>query len=234
MQFVYYSEKTVAQCLTAINARMQVKETATRPALDGWVEKGGSFSISLTAPVIGKFTRRTMLKAKVERESGVTVIRGSVPTGASRESRVIVFAALALVALTIFLNGNALVALLLLPFAAYLYIPMRGDFLNSAVLLDEMQRTLKARPKPPKKSADAKTTSSRAAAPAARTTSAAAKTPRPAAAKAAPKPAVAKPAAAKPTAKAPAAAKAPKAAPAGGKIPTGPESEFPPMTEELL
>ncbi len=225
MQFVFYSEKTVAQCLTAINARMQVKETATRPALDGWVEKGGSFSISLTTPVIGKFTRRTALKAKVERESGVTVIRGSVPNGASREGQAVVFAALALVALIIFANGNALVSLLLLPFAAYLYIPMHGDYLNSAVLVDEMQKTLKAKPKPPKKTAETKATASAKAVPVAAkaTTSAATKAVR----AAAPKP-VAKPAAK------PAAPKPPKTAPASRKIPEGPESEFPPMPEELL
>ena len=39
MQFVLYTEKTVAQSLTAINERMHVKETSTRPALDGWVAR---------------------------------------------------------------------------------------------------------------------------------------------------------------------------------------------------
>jgi hypothetical protein len=153
VRFILYSEKTVTQCLTAINARMHVKGTGSRPTLDGWVEKNGAFSISMSAPVIGKFARRTVLKAKVERESGVTVIRGSVPHGVSREGQAIIFVALALVAVIIITEGNALFGFLLIPFAAYLYIPLHGDYLNSAMLIDEVQKTLKAKPKPPKKTA---------------------------------------------------------------------------------
>ncbi|MEO8392215.1 MAG: hypothetical protein ABI700_04405 [Chloroflexota bacterium] len=151
MRFVLYSEKTVTQCLTAINARMHVKGTGSRPTLDGWVEKNGAFSISMSAPVIGKFARRTVLKAKVERESGLTTIRGSVPHGVSRQGQVLIFVALALVAIIIISEGNALFGFLLIPFAAYLYIPLHGDYLNSEILIDEVQKTLKAKPKPPKK-----------------------------------------------------------------------------------
>lgn len=154
MRFVLYSEKTVAQCLTAINARMHVKATSTRPALDGWVEKSGTFSISMTETIVGKFSRRTALQAKVEREGGITIIRGSVPSGVNREGQAVVFVALALVALTIIGSGNVLVGLLLIPIAAYLYIPLHGDYLNSAVLVDEVEKTLKAKAKPPRKTAD--------------------------------------------------------------------------------
>ncbi len=164
MRFVLYSEKTVTQCLTAINARMHVKGTGSRPTLDGWVEKSGAFSISMSAPVIGKFARRTVLKAKVERESGLTIIRGSVPNGVSRQQQVFIFVALALVAIMIISAGNALLGLLLIPFAAYLYIPLHGDYLNSEVLIDEVQKTLKAKPKPPKKtSGDSKSASAKSA-----------------------------------------------------------------------
>ena len=162
MRFVLYSEKTVTQCLTAINARMHVKGTGSRPTLDGWVEKSGAFSISMSAPVIGKFARRTVLKAKVERESGLTIIRGSVPNGVSRQGQAFIFVALALVALIIIGEGNALFGFLLIPFAAYLYIPLHGDYLNSEVLIDEVQKTLKAKAKPPKKtSGDSKSASVR-------------------------------------------------------------------------
>ncbi len=156
MRFVLYSEKTVAQCLTAINARMHVKGTSTHPALDGWVEKGGAFALGVSTTVVGKFSRRTTLKAKVERQSGVTVIRGSVPNGGSKQGQLVVFGALALVAATMIANGNVLFALLMIPFAAYLYIPMRGDLLNSEILIDEVQKTLKAKPKPPKKLSESK------------------------------------------------------------------------------
>lgn len=199
MRFVLYSEKTVAQCLTAINARMHVKETSTRPALDGWVEKGGTFSLAMTAPVVGRFNRRTTLTAKVERQSGITVIEGGVSSGASRQGQAVVFAALAVVALAIMGSGNVLFGALLIPFAAYLYIPLQGDYLNSGVLLDEVERTLKAKAKPPKKLADAKAPKAPARSAAARASVSASK---PAAPKRAPakKPAASKPAAALPPA----------------------------------
>src|SRR5829696_6060433 len=108
---------------------MHVKETSTRPALDGWVEKSGTFSLAMTAPVIGKFTRRTTLTAKVERQGGITVIEGGVPSGVSREGQAVIFVALALVALAIMASGNFLFGVLLIPFAAYLYIPLHGDYL---------------------------------------------------------------------------------------------------------
>jgi hypothetical protein len=156
VHFVLYTDKTVPQCLTAINERMHVKESSTRPALDGWVEKGGAFSISLSAPVMGRFARRTALKAKVERENGVTVIQGSVPGGVSRNGQIVIFIALALVALTIIGGGNLLIGLLLIALAAILYIPMQGDYLNSTALLDEVQKTLKAKPTLPKATSEAK------------------------------------------------------------------------------
>lgn len=150
MQFALYTDKTIPQCLTAINERMHAKATSTRPALDGWVEKGGAFSLSMSAPVMGRFARRTTLKGQIEREEGVTIIRGGVPGGVPRQGQVLIFVALALVALTIIGSGNTLVGLLLFPMAAVLYIPMQGDYLNSEVLLDEVEKTLKAKPTPPK------------------------------------------------------------------------------------
>ena len=163
MQFVLYSEKSVAECLTEINARMQVKATSTRPALDGWIEKSGTFSISMSAPVMGRFARRTALRAKVSRENGITVIRGSVPGGVAREQQIVVFVALAVVALTVIGSGNVFVGLMLLPLAALLYIPMQGDHLNSAVLIDEVQKALKAKPTLPKTPPSKSTSESRTA-----------------------------------------------------------------------
>lgn len=220
MRFVLYSEKTVTQCLTAINARMHVKETSTRPALDGWVEKGGAFSIIMTAPVVGKFRRRTALTAKVERQGGITVIQGSVPSGVSRDGQAVIFIALALVALAMMGSGNVLFGLLLVPFAAYLYIPLHGDYLNSSVLVDEVEKTLKAKARPPKKLAEGKSSTARAAS-GMRTAA------KPPAKTAAPKRAPAKPAAAKSTAAKNTAAKKP----AASKQEDDPFEEFPPMDE---
>ncbi|MEP7292821.1 MAG: hypothetical protein ABI835_13645, partial [Chloroflexota bacterium] len=89
--------------------------------------------------------------------SGITVIEGSVPSGASREGQAVIFVALALVALAMMLGGSVLFGLLLIPFAAYLYIPLHGDYLNSSLLIDEVEKTLKAKAKPPKAAAISKT-----------------------------------------------------------------------------
>lgn len=151
MHFTLYTDKTVAQCLTAINERMHVKESSTRPALDGWVEKSGAFSISIATPVFGRFMRKTALRGKIERENGVTVIEGSVPGGVSRNGQIVVFVALVLVVLTIIGGGNLLLGLLPLVLIPIFYIAMQGDYLNSTALLDEVQKALKAKPTPPKK-----------------------------------------------------------------------------------
>ena len=156
MRFELYTDKTVAQCLTAINARMQAKETSTRPAIDGWVEKGGAFSISTSTRVVGRFNRRTHLSARLERENGVTVIRGNVATGVDRQGQALVFIALGLMVVLFASGGNVAPALVLLPLAAYLYIPMKGDYINSDVLLTELQRLLKAKSSPPKKTSEKK------------------------------------------------------------------------------
>ena len=167
MRFVLYTEKTVSQCMTAINERLHLKGTSTRPGMDGWIDKSGAFAISVSTPVIGKLHRTTHLQAKVTRENGVTVIKGDVPGGASPRGQWLVFAALALVALFLVGSGSPLLGLVLVPFAALLYIPMKGDYANSEVLIGEVQKVLKARITPPKaaKSSTRSTSTSRAVAP---------------------------------------------------------------------
>lgn len=150
MQFVLYTDKTVSQCMTAINERLHLKGTSSRPSMDGWVDKGGAFSMGVSTPVIGKLNRTTYLRAKVSRENGVTTIKGDVPGGASRQGQMLVFIALALVAVVLMGGGNALLGLVIIPFAAVLYIPMKGDFDNSEMLISEVQKALKAKPTPPK------------------------------------------------------------------------------------
>lgn len=226
MQFEYYTEKTIAQCLTALNARMQAKPTSTRPALDGWVEKSGGFSLGVTMPVIGRFKRTTYLQAKLARQGSVTQISGSVSSGIPRDGQILVYAALSVVVLVMALSGS-IYGWLLVPFGALLYIPMKGDDTNSTLLLDELQKTLKARAKPPRKAGDAPAkprTSARAA-------SAASAGKRPTAGKSSasgtrassPKSAPAKPAAPRPAptpASAPAQTSAPKPAMPSATPPT--------------
>jgi len=153
-----YTEKTPAQALTAINARMQAKESSARASLGGWVEKNGAFALNVSTPVVGRFRRRTVLRGKIERENGVTTVRGDVPSGVDRQGQIVVFIALGLLAVLLLTGGNAVPALAVLPLGAYLYIPMTGDHTNCDLLMGELQRTLKAKEKPPRKSSEARPT----------------------------------------------------------------------------
>ncbi|MFO7323058.1 MAG: hypothetical protein DIU68_015130 [Chloroflexota bacterium] len=150
MQFVLYTDKTVSQALTALNARMHAKPTSTRPALDGWVEKNGSFCISVTSAVVGRFQRTTYLRGRLERQGSATVIKGAVPQGASREHKIIIYGVLAAMGLMFAGMGSPWLSVLLIPLGAALYIPLTGDFNNSETLISELEKTLKAKPTPPK------------------------------------------------------------------------------------
>ncbi len=150
MRFTLYTDKTTPQCVSALNERLHQPATSSRPALDGVTEKSGRFSLALTAPVVGKFTRTTRLDAQLERESGLTVIRGSVPDGAGPQGQVLVLIGLALVALVILIQGQLVLAIFTLLAGGVVLIPLKGDFENGDRLLIEVEKTLKASPKPPK------------------------------------------------------------------------------------
>jgi hypothetical protein len=158
LQFVYYTEKTVPQCLSALNERMNAKASSTRPAMDGWVEKNGQFSIGVSTDVAGRFRRSTYLRGKLEKLGPYTAIKCNVSNGATRENLVVIFVAMALTALALIASGNILMALIVLPVGSAFYVPLTGDYHNSEVLLSEIQKTLKAKTTPPKPSTAKKST----------------------------------------------------------------------------
>lgn len=151
MRFVMYTDKTVSQAMSAINERLHVPGTKSRPQMDGWVEKNGSFAMGVTTPVQWRFRRRTYLQGRAERQGGVTVVTGTVPGGAGRQGQIAVFAALLIVGLLILVQGNAMLAIIAVLAGAALYIPLRGDYDNSEILLSELQKTLNAKLTPPKR-----------------------------------------------------------------------------------
>ncbi len=150
MHFILYTEKTVSECLRSITERLQTKGTANRPGLDGWIEKNGMFSISVSAPVIGKIPRRTNLRGKLERENGYTLVRGDVPSGATPAGIGAMLGGMGLVALVLLNAGNNLLAMIVIPIAVILLVIMRGDDKNSEYLLDELMKILRAKETPPK------------------------------------------------------------------------------------
>ena len=160
MRFVLMTDKTPNQCMRALHERLQAGGTKSRPDLDGWIEKNGHFSISVSTPVFGKFTRSTRLRATAERESGVTVIRGFVPDGVSREWLGVIGVGIVGMTLYMLASGQLIPALLILLAGGALVIPLWGDHLNHDVLLYELEKTLKAKPATPSsKSSDKKSAS---------------------------------------------------------------------------
>lgn len=150
-----YTDKTIPQAMSAINARLHVPGTKARPQLDGWVEKNGKFAIGVTSDLQWRFRRRTWLHGKAIREGGVTVIQGTVPSGVSREGQAVIFGALLLVGILTLTQGNAVLAIIAVLAGAAFYIPLHGDYVNSEILLSELQKTLKGRFTPPKSSKSA-------------------------------------------------------------------------------
>ncbi len=141
MQFVYYSEKTVSQCMLALNERLHQKSGK----LDGWVEKSGSFSLSVSTTVLRRFNRSTRLHGHVVKENGVTVVRGYVSDGADPKNRYTIYGILVLVGVLLALAGYLLIGLIVIAIILPLNIPLEGDYINSGTLTSEVQRTLKAK-----------------------------------------------------------------------------------------
>lgn len=156
MRIVLYTDKTISQCMTALSERLQMKGTSSRPGLEGWVEKKGSFAISATTRVGGYFPRTTRLTGKAEKFAGYTMITANVAAGASRRGLMLIFIGLAVVGAALLATGNTLLGIGMLPLALLLYIPLAGDDANSEYLIGELQKTLKAKFTPPSKPAPAK------------------------------------------------------------------------------
>lgn len=151
MRYTLFTDKTVAQCMKDLNERLQAKGTKSNPELGGWIDKKGSFALTVSSKVFGRFPRRTRLTGRVNRESGTTVIRGYVSDGISPDWMRIMGVGLLVVAGALAISGEFMAALLVIGMGLLAYIPLRGDYVNSDTLLIAVEKTLKATPKPPKK-----------------------------------------------------------------------------------
>jgi hypothetical protein len=159
MHFVLYAEKNLNECRKALTERMHVKGTPSKPGIDGWQDKNNSFMWSVNAPVIGRIKRRTNLRARLEKETGYTVIRGDVPSGAPLLGILLMLVALGAVAYFLISSGSAIPGFVLIALALFLVIILRGDDQNSDYLLDEIMKSLNAKPTPPKVAPKKSTTS---------------------------------------------------------------------------
>ena len=142
--------------MLALNERLHQKSGK----LDGWVEKNGNFSISVKTTVLRRFSRSTRLNGHVEKENGVTVVRGYVSDGADPRNRYFIYGILLVLGIFQALAGYLLIGLIVIAVILPLNIPLEGDYINSDTLTGEVQRTLKAKASLPaalKKSAAKKT-----------------------------------------------------------------------------
>lgn len=151
MQFELFSQMTQTQCLRALTERLQAKPTRSRPELDGWIDKSGAFSLAVTSKVARFFPRTTRLSGTVERESGLTVIRGYVADGVNPYWLRVLYGVLLLATLGLVATDQSLLALVAFGGGLVAYVPLRGDYVNSDVLLIELEKTLKAAPTPPRR-----------------------------------------------------------------------------------
>lgn len=153
MHFVLYTDKqSVSQCMNALIERMEQKPTKTRPELKGWVEKKeGRFEVALTSPMIANVMKRTTrLQGNAFRKSGITVIEGYVPDGASPRDRRLITLGLVMVGIVLFLLGQTFLGLVAFTVALFLYNLLKGDYENGDRLLVEIERLFKASPNPPR------------------------------------------------------------------------------------
>ncbi len=137
--------------MSALNERIQYKGSSSRPAMDGWVEKGGKFSLALTTTVAGRFSRTTRLRGIVKQEDKVTVIRGTVPDGVDQQGLIMVVAGVAIATVVMLLNGRPILSIVTIIIGAAMCIPLIGDNRNSEVLMQDLEKTLKAKATPPRK-----------------------------------------------------------------------------------
>lgn len=134
--------------MSALAGRMEARPTKRRPALDGYIEKGGKFSLAITRK-IGIFPRRTRLRATVSRSSGITTIDGFVSGGAPPERVRVMLIAIAALGIMMLLNGNAVLSLLTLVVGVVLYVSLTADYNSSEKLLKAVRSSCKAKDKPP-------------------------------------------------------------------------------------
>lgn len=145
MEFELYTQKSVKECMAAINERLQSKQ-----GLEGATEKNGKFWLAIRSPVALGIQRRTHLDAQCERSSAATVIRGAVSHGVPPRNAAIAVGAAVLIGAIMLLNGEGVLGILAIVIGLALYIPLVGDAHNSETLLKEVKRTLSARDAPRK------------------------------------------------------------------------------------
>lgn len=150
MDFTLYSEKSAADCIKALSDRLLQSETPTRPALNGSVNKNGKFRLTLRQKVLAGITHETWIEGEISKEQNITLIRGRVPDGAPPDRQRLVAIAIPVSGVIMLLREQAVMAVVVMGLLMLWFIMLRGDYMGSDRLLLELEKNLKASPKPPK------------------------------------------------------------------------------------
>lgn len=150
MDFTLYSEKSSSDCIKALTDRLHQSETPTRPGLDGFVDKKGKFRLGIEQMVYGRIRHKTWMEGQIVKEGSVSIIKGHIPEGAPPTRQRLIALVIPIASVMLLIRGEPLLAALAVVGIGYLLVMMRGDYFNSDRLLVEVEKTLKASPKPPK------------------------------------------------------------------------------------
>jgi hypothetical protein len=146
MRFTFYTDKTVAQCVQALQERLQ-----SGSKLQGRVDRGSPhFSLTSTTKVFRNFARSTRLQGTLTREEGVTVIKCYVSQGVERGRWLLLLLGALILAVIFYAAGNAILTIMTVLIGLWSYIPLTGDAENSDFLLRELKRVLQAKDTKPK------------------------------------------------------------------------------------
>jgi hypothetical protein len=143
-----FTYMTIAEC----NRTLQERLKSSRQ-LEGWVDKNGTFSLTVSSRVARVFSRRTRLQGDLKRDKGITTINGYVPDGVAPRQRAIIMIGMVLAGFFLIVSGNGLPGIIAIIVAPIFLIPLAGDYANSEALLKEVRRSLHAREGTPPKPA---------------------------------------------------------------------------------
>lgn len=148
MRFTLYTSKSIKECVSALGERIQEKETKTRPAISGEVDKDGDFIWQTQRKVWG-IARQTRMTGHLKRENNSTFIYGFVHEGIAPKQIYIVMGGGLLMAALFFFSGQGIGGILLGIISVLTYPYFVGDYHNSQYLLKELKKTLNSKDKPP-------------------------------------------------------------------------------------
>ena len=142
-----YTDKNLQDCQTALIERMHARPTKTRPLIDGWINKDGTFLLWMTGNVYGPIDIRTRYNGVIieDTASNSTLIVVRLPwSGDASQTLVIIFASV-LLAIIVATSGNFVGGFVVLLIGVALILVLRTNTANNDIFVKTIKQTLRAR-----------------------------------------------------------------------------------------